>query len=107
MNTDNGQKADDSVVNEFRGAANMELVLDTALARAGVQPPFELTRSGTKRSEAILTPEHAECIKLLRAMLGRLPVETALKELTSMLDKAPTNQELISRVKVWAESMKG
>jgi len=107
MNTDSGAKADDSVVNEFRGAANMELVLDSALARAGVYPPFELTRSGTKRGEAILTPEHAECIKLLRSMLGRLPVETALKELTSMLEKAPTNQELISKVKVWIESMKG
>ena len=107
MNTDSGAKADDSVVNEFRGAANMELVLDSALARAGVYPPFELTRCGTKRAEAILTPAHAESIKLLRGMLGRLPVETALKELTSMLEKAPTNQELISKVKVWAESMKG
>ena len=107
MNTDSGAKADDSVVNEFRGAANMELVLDSALARAGVYPPFELTRSGTKRGEAILTPEHAECIKLLRSMLGRLPVETALKELTSMLEKAATNEDLLSRIKVWAESMKG
>ncbi len=107
MNTDSGAKADDSVVNEFRGAANMELVLDSALARAGVYPPFELTRCGTKRAEAILTPEHAESIKLLRGMLGRLPMETALKELTSMLEKAPANEELVSRVKVWAESMKG
>ena len=107
MNTDSGAKADDSVVNEFRGAANMELVLDQALARSGVYPPFELTRCGTRRAEAILSPAHAEGIKLLRGMLGRLPVETALKELNSMLEKAGTNEELLSRIKVWAESMKG
>ena len=107
MNTDSGVKADDSVVSEFRGAANMELLLDSALARAGVQPPFELSRSGTRRAEAILTPEHQEAIKLLRGMLSHMPAENALRELTSMLEKAPTNEELISRIKVWAESMKG
>ena len=107
MNTDSGTKADDSVVNEFRGAANMELALDSALVRAGVQPPFELSRCGTRRAEAILTPEHQEGIKLLRGMLSRMPAENALRELTSMLEKAPTNEELLSRIKVWAESMKG
>ena len=107
MNTDSGAKADDSVVNEFRGAANMELALDSALARASVQPPFELSRCGTRRAEAILTPEHQEGIKLLRGMLSRMPAENALRELTSMLEKAPTNEELLSRIKAWAESMKG
>lgn len=107
MNTDTGAKADDSVVGDFRGAANMELVLDQALARAGIYPPFELTRCGTKRAEAILTPEHIQGLKLLRSMLGRLSAESALRELTSMLEKAATNEELLSRIKVWAESMKG
>ena len=106
MNTDSGVKADDSVVGEFRGAANMELVLDQTLARAGVYPPIDLARSVTRRAEAILTPEHVEGIKLLRSMLGRLPMETAVRELNSMLEKASTNEELLSRIKVWAESMK-
>ena len=107
MNTDSGMKADDSVVNEFRGAANMELVLDSALARAGIQPPFELSRCGTKRAEAILSPNHQEGLKLLRGMLSRMPTDSALKELTSMLEKAATNEDLLSRIKAWAESMKG
>ena len=107
MNTDSGMKADDSVVNEFRGAANMELALDSALARAGIQPPFELSRCGTKRAEAILTPEHQEGLKLLRGMLSRMPADAALKEVVSMLEKAATNEDLLSRLKAWAEAMKG
>ena len=107
MNTDSGTKADDSMVNDFRGAANMELVLDQSLARAGVYPPFELTRCGTRRADAILTPAHAEGLKLLRGMLGQMNTEGALKELSSMLEKTTTNDELLSRIKVWAESMKG
>jgi len=106
MNTDSGAKADDSIVGDFRGAANMELVLDSALARAGVQPPFDLSRCGTRRAEAILTPAHQEGLKLLRAMLSRMPAENAVRELTSMLEKAPTNEDLLSRIKVWAETMK-
>lgn len=107
MNTDSGAKADDSVVGDFRGAANMELVLDQNLARSGVYPPFELTRCATRRAEAILTPEHVEGLKLLRGMLGRMPAENALREVISMLEKAATNEELLSRIKVWAESIKG
>ena len=106
MNTDSGAKADDSIVGDFRGAANMELVLDSALARAGVQPPFDLSRCGTRRAEAILTPAHQEGLKLLRAMLSHMPAENAVRELTSMLEKAPTNEDLLSRIKVWAETMK-
>ena len=107
MNTDNGQKADDSVVNEFRGAANMELLLDQSLARAGMYPPFDLTRCGTRRAEAILTPAHAEGLKAIKGMLGRLPADAILKELLSMLEKAATNEDLLSRIQAWAQSMQG
>ncbi len=107
MNTDNGQKADDSVVNEFRGAANMELLLDQSLARAGMYPPFDLTRCGTRRAEAILTPAHAEGMKAIKGMLGRLPADAILKELLSMLEKAATNEDLLSRIQAWAASMQG
>ncbi len=107
MNTESGAKADDSVVNEFRGAANMELVLDTTLARAGLYPPVLLSASGTRRADAILTPEHQEGLKLLRGMLGRLTPENALGEILSMLEKADTNQDLLGRIKTWAASMQG
>ena len=79
-------------------------------ARVNATPMLGIRMRGyyrTRRAEAILTPAHAEAIKLLRGMLGRLPVETAVRELNSMLEKAPTNEELLPRIKVWAESMKG
>lgn len=107
MNTDSGQKADDSVVGEFRGAANMELVLDQGLMRAGLYPPFDLGRCITRRAESIMSPAHVEGLKLLRGMLSTLPGDRALRELISMLDKATTNDDLLARIKVWAESMRG
>ena len=77
-----------------------EFILDFAEMLPGLPKPKVVSR-------IILTPEHAEALKLLRGLIGRLPVETALREFNSMLEKAPTNEELISRIKVWVESMKG
>ncbi len=105
MTIDSGAKAEDTVVNDFRGAANMELVLDQALARAGLYPPMVLAQSGTRRAEALLTPAHQEGLKLIRSMLGRLTAEQALTEVKAMLEKASTNEDLLARVKEWAQAM--
>jgi transcription termination factor Rho len=101
MNMDNGNKVDDSVVNEFRAAANMELVLDQTLAKAGVYPPIALAHSGTRKAEAILTPAHMEGIKLIRGILSTMPAANAVQELKSMMEKAPTNEDLLVRIKDW------
>ena len=106
MSTDNGSKVDDSIINEFRAAANMELVLDQSLARAGVNPPIALALSGTKRAEAILTPAHVEGLKLIRGMLSNLTPANAVQELKSMMEKAATNENLLARIKDWAAAMK-
>ena len=105
MNMDNGNKVDDSVINEFRAAANMELVLDQTLAKAGIYPPIALAHSGTRRAEAILTPAHMEGIKLIRGILGTLPAANAVQELKSMMEKAPTNEDLLARIKDWVAAI--
>ena len=42
MDIATGSKVDDSVVEEFKGTANMELTLDAIVARAGVKPALNL-----------------------------------------------------------------
>ena len=105
MNMDNGNKVDDSVINEFRAAANMELVLDQTLAKAGIYPPIALAHSGTRKAEAILSPAHMEGIKLIRGILSTLPAANAVQELKSMMEKAPTNEDLLVRIKDWVAAI--
>lgn len=38
MNIETGSRVDDSIAEDLKGTANMELVLDTAAARAGIYP---------------------------------------------------------------------
>lgn len=105
LNVQTGNRVDDSIAEDLKGTANMELILDGAIARAGVYPPINLTLSGTKRAESIATPEQIEGIRLIRGMLSSLRPAEIVPQLLSMLDKAPTNEDLFARVKDWAALM--
>ena len=105
MNIETGSKVDDSVVEEFKGTANMELVLDASLARAGINPPINLQLSGTKRAEMLLDAAQLEGLKLIRSIMTSARSVTAIPQLLSMMDKAATNDELLVKIKDWVELM--
>ncbi len=105
MNVETESRVDDTIVEEFRGTANMVLVLDQAVAKAGVHPAFNLQQCGTKRAEALLTREQAEGIALTRQILGSTPSTTAIPQLLSMMDKVDSNATFLSRIKDWAALM--
>lgn len=105
MNIETGNKVDDSVIEEFKGTANMELVLDASVARAGVSPAINLTLSGTKRAEALLDKAQLEGLQLVRAMATSTRSVTAIPQLLSMMDMASTNEELLVKIKDWAQLM--
>ena len=96
-----GNKVDDSVVEEFKGTANMELVLDQIVARAGVSPAVNLQRSFTKNSDILLNDQQKEGLSLMRQMLGSTTSSVAITQLLSMMDKAPTNSDLLLKMKDW------
>lgn len=105
MNIETGSKVDDSVVEEFKGTANMELVLDASLAHAGVNPPINLQLSGTKRAEALLDPTQLEGLKMVRSLLSTIRSNAAIPQLLSMMDKAETNDALLIKIKDWVALM--
>ena len=93
--------ADDSVVEEFKGTANMELTLDQSIVRAGVSPAINLQHSFTKNSDILLDQKQKEGLSLIRAMLANTSSATAIPQLVSMMDKASTNEELLLKMKDW------
>lgn len=105
MNIENGNRIDDTVVEEFKGTANMELVLDSSLARAGVNPPINLQLSGTKHVERLLDETQLEGLKLVRSMVGTTRASTAIPQLLSLMDKAETNDALLVKIKDWVALM--
>lgn len=106
MNIETGSRVDDSIAEDLKGTANMELVLYTAAARAGIYPPVNLLLSGTKRAELIASKEQLDGIKLIHEMLGSLRAVDMIPQLLSMLEKTTNNEDLLVRIKDWAALMK-
>lgn len=105
MNVDNGSKVDDTVLEEFKGTANMELVLDQEVAKAGVSPAINLKKSGTKRADLLMTPAEMQGLQAIRSILSSTPSAAAIPHLLNMMDKASGNDELLAKIQEWVALM--
>ena len=101
MDISTGSKVDDSVVEEFKGTANMELTLDQGVARAGVTPSLNLQQSFTKNADILLDNKQKEGLSLIRTLLGSTSSAVAIPQLESMMDKTDTNEALLLKMKDW------
>ena len=101
MDISTGSKVDDSVVEEFKGTANMELTLDQNVARAGVTPSLNLQLSYTKNSDILLDSREKEGLSLIRTMLGNTSSSVAIPQLVSMMEKTDSNAALLLKMKDW------
>jgi transcription termination factor Rho len=77
----------------------MEMVLSRDLADRRIWPAIDISKSGTRREEKILTPETLDgVIMLRRSLVSMNPVE-AMEQLIRTLGKFPTNKEFLQRIK--------
>ncbi|MEU5090480.1 transcription termination factor Rho [Streptomyces sp. NPDC021356] len=87
-----GSRADDFFFEELKSTGNMELRLDRELAARRVHPAVDLSASGTRREELLLTPAELTAARGLRRVLrsrdGRTGVETLLERLRGTPDNA-------------------
>jgi len=88
---DTGSRMDEVIFEEFKGTGNMELHLDRKLADRRIWPALDITRSGTRREELLLTPEDLRRLWLLRRVLGDLKPAEAMELLTKRLKGTASN----------------
>ena len=96
-----GSKVDDSVVEEFKGTANMELMLDQNVARAGISPAINLENSFTKNADLLINDQQKEGLQLIRTMLANTSSAVAIPQLLSMMEKTDSNEMLLLKMKDW------
>ncbi len=96
---DTGSKMDDAIFQEFKGTGNMEMVLSRDLADRRIWPAIDITKSGTRREEKLLSPEVYDGVTMLRrSLINMNPVE-AMEQLSRTLQKFPTNKDFLERLK--------
>lgn len=94
---DTGSRMDQVIFEEFKGTGNMELVLSREVANQRIFPALDIAKSSTRREELILNSKDIEKIRQLRrALVSLKPVEGA-KRLVELLEKYPTNAELLNQ----------
>jgi len=92
-----GSRMDDVIFEEFKGTGNMELRLDRSLQERRIFPAIDISKSGTRREEDLLSHQELEAIWAMRKELGNKsqigpdPVSVILATLT----RTRTNKEYI------------
>lgn len=94
-----GSRMDEAIFLEFKGTGNMEMVLSRDLSERRIWPAIDISKSGTRREEKILTPDVLEGVTLLRRSLVSLSPVEAMEQLTRILQKYPTNADFLAKVR--------
>lgn len=95
---DTGSQMDQVIFEEFKGTGNMEIVLSRKIADQRIYPALDVARSSTRREELIIPPKDLESVRVLRRALSPLKPLEAAKKLVELLNKYPTNGQLLARL---------
>jgi transcription termination factor Rho len=95
---DTGSRMDELIFQEFKGTGNMELVLDRKLADRRVWPAIDISQSGTRREELLLSPETLHAVTMLRRTLTSMHHVEAMEQLTKQLGRFKSNSEFITLI---------
>lgn len=96
---DTGSRMDDVVFEEFKGTGNMELSLDRSLSERRIFPAIDLTKSGTRREDLILTKQEVEATYLMRKAMNGMKSEEAMERIIDMFIRTKTNAEFIDMIR--------
>ncbi|MFE3164946.1 transcription termination factor Rho [Streptomyces sp. NPDC059224] len=97
---DTGSRADGYFFEELKGTGNMELRLDREVASRRVFPAVDITPSGTRREELLLSPSELTVVRgLRRALQSREGVPSGLETLLERMRGTPDNTTFLHRVR--------
>ena len=92
---DTGSRMDDVIFEEFKGTGNMEIHLDRKLADKRVFPAIDITRSGTRKEELLLSEKELNRVWLLRKVLQPMGTVDAMEFLLEKFNHTKTNNDFL------------
>lgn len=92
---DTGSRLDDMVFEEFKVTGNMELVLDRKLSERRIFPAIDITRSGTRREDLLLTPDELTAVSTIRKSISGLKNDDAIEQILNHFVHTKNNAEFI------------
>ena len=93
---DTGSRMDEVIFEEFKGTGNMEIHLDRKLVDKRTFPAIDITRSGTRKEELLLSKEELNKVWVLRKVLSQMSTVEAMELLLDRMRKTRTNAEFLA-----------
>jgi transcription termination factor Rho len=92
---DTGSRMDEVIFQEFKGTGNMELFLSRDLFTKRIFPCIDIEKSGTRKEEKLISPEHLQRVHLLRRHMTAMKAAEAMTFLLELLSRYKTNEDLL------------
>jgi len=93
--TETGSKMDEVIFEEFKGTGNMELQLDRKIANRRIYPAIDITGSGTRREDLLMSKEALQRIWILRKYLADMNPVEAMEFIKERIQGTLSNEEFL------------
>ncbi len=92
---DTGSRMDEVIFEEFKGTGNSEIILDRKVSDKRVFPAIDITRSGTRKEELLLSEKELNRVWLLRKVLQPMGTVDAMEFLMEKIRQTKTNADFL------------
>lgn len=93
--TDTGSKMDEVIFEEFKGTGNMELQLDRKIANRRIYPAIDITASGTRREDLLVSKDVLQRVWLMRKFIADMNPVEAMEFMKERMDGTRSNEEFL------------
>ena len=95
---DTGSRMDEVIFEEFKGTGNSEIILDRKVADKRVFPAIDITRSGTRKEELLVSPDQLKKMYVLRRILMPMGTVDAIEFLLDKLKQTKSNADFFEQM---------
>ncbi len=96
---DTGSRMDDMIFEEFKGTGNMELHLSREMQERRIFPAIDISKSGTRREELLMTQDELGAIWTMRKAMANRPASEVTEEIVDNLAMTKSNEQFIEVIK--------
>jgi transcription termination factor Rho len=93
--TETGSKMDEVIFEEFKGTGNMELQLDRKIANRRIYPAIDITASGTRREDLLVSKDVLQRIWLIRKFIADMNPVEAMEFMKNHMENTLSNEEFL------------
>lgn len=95
-----GSRMDDVIYEEFKGTGNMEVHLSRKISEQRIFPALDITRSGTRKEELLVSEEDLQRVWGLRRKIANMDEAEVLNLILDKLKNTSTNKDFLATIKV-------